>query len=92
MNSNDSSPPSNNNSVCQGDAVQCESPQSTADSSDRLEHLLLERVCLTCKTEERRILFLPCQHIACCLVCGESIIECPICRTHIIQKIQFQRT
>ena len=46
-------------------------------------------VCIICKERERNIVFIPCDHLACCEPCAVEIIsKCPICRQNITNKIK----
>ena len=48
--------------------------------------LLSERMCVTCKQEERAIVFLPCSHLALCRQCALKAVCCP-CGMEIIDSI-----
>ncbi|XP_033741774.1 baculoviral IAP repeat-containing protein 7-B-like [Pecten maximus] len=71
-----------------------EQPQSTQEELDM--KLLLEenkrlkkqRHCCVCEKEERKIMYLPCTHLACCEICDRAQLICPICK----EKIKGSRT
>lgn len=43
--------------------------------------------CVVCQTNPREIIVLPCGHVCMCEDCNDSITnECPVCRTHILQR------
>jgi hypothetical protein len=46
--------------------------------------------CSICLTEQRSILFIPCNHLCSCANCGieELLTNCPICRSNIVTRIQ----
>jgi len=47
-------------------------------------------LCITCDTNQRDILFGPCNHLCICSSCNiNSIINCPICRSHIINRTRI---
>ena len=39
--------------------------------------------CVLCLTEEKRLVCIPCGHLATCIPCGHSSQSCPICRRKI---------
>jgi len=45
--------------------------------------------CIVCLTMQRRILFMPCNHLCSCENCGtnELLTNCPICRSNIVTRI-----
>ena len=47
-------------------------------------------LCITCDTNQRNILFGPCNHLCVCSGCNiNSIINCPICRSPIINRTRI---
>ena len=46
-------------------------------------------ICNICFDGEKTIMFLPCNHISCCMNCSEQLIKCPICNVKIKKKINF---
>jgi len=46
-----------------------------------------EKVCVICKDEPKRVIFLPCKHICTCEPCSETLLSrnslCPLCRQPI---------
>ena len=47
-------------------------------------------LCITCDTNQRNILFGPCNHLCVCSSCNiNSIINCPICRSPIINRTRI---
>ncbi|XP_051787806.1 E3 ubiquitin-protein ligase LRSAM1 isoform X2 [Erpetoichthys calabaricus] len=47
--------------------------------------------CVVCMENESQVVFLPCGHICCCLVCSEVLRSCPLCRSDIAQHIRIYR-
>jgi CRISPR/Cas system-associated endoribonuclease Cas2 len=47
------------------------------------------QICLTCETNERDTVFLPCGHICSCYECGLENTKCPLCKKKIksIKKV-----
>lgn len=45
-----------------------------------------QKLCIVCCTEEKTVLFAPCHHLCACVRCGESLVDCPICRTKITSR------
>jgi chromosome segregation ATPase len=43
--------------------------------------------CVVCMASLRRVLFLPCSHLAVCEVCSSILTECPVARCHIDERI-----
>ncbi len=43
--------------------------------------------CCVCMNAPKKVLFLPCKHVACCEHCSKLVEECPICCTAAEQKI-----
>lgn len=67
----------------------------TNDSGLSREQLLLEnqklkeaKECRVCRDQEIRVVFLPCCHLATCLVCAASIRVCVVCRTRITDTVK----
>lgn len=65
------------------------------DSGLSREQLLLEnqklkeaKECRVCRDQEIRVVFLPCCHLATCLVCAASISVCVVCRTRITDTVK----
>ncbi|KAI8515095.1 Iap2p [Branchiostoma belcheri] len=53
-----------------------------------LERLREERCCKVCMDREVELVFLPCGHYACCVPCGEGMVECPMCRACVESKVK----
>uniref|UniRef100_A0A6C0AE49 RING-type domain-containing protein n=1 Tax=viral metagenome TaxID=1070528 RepID=A0A6C0AE49_9ZZZZ len=47
-----------------------------------------DNLCIVCMDNEKSIVFNPCFHYYCCLVCSEKLHNCPICRFRIMSKIK----
>jgi len=59
------------------------------DDTDKPE-IAFESLCKICLTGKSSILFMPCRHVAVCGQCVFGIKDtCPICRTHIDDKISL---
>ena len=52
------------------------------------DDIVKEEVCILCYTNKPDVLFLPCQHQACCTDCisEEHLDVCPICKQNIMLK------
>jgi hypothetical protein len=47
-------------------------------------------LCITCDTNQRNIVFGPCNHLCICSSCNINIVShCPICRSRIINRTQI---
>ncbi|CAF0880673.1 unnamed protein product [Adineta steineri] len=60
--------------------------QSTAtgtQAQDLPRNLTPSNLCVLCLTEEKRLAYLPCGHLATCVPCGHTLRSCPICRCKI---------
>ena len=47
------------------------------------ENLQLANPCVVCSNEEKKLACIPCGHLVACLVCGNSLRVCPMCRREI---------
>jgi len=47
--------------------------------------------CCICMDQRRSIVFLPCGHVCVCNSCSKDLIQCPLCRVQIQQKIIIYR-
>ncbi|MEQ2282941.1 hypothetical protein AMECASPLE_006016 [Ameca splendens] len=45
--------------------------------------------CVVCMETESQVIFLPCGHVCCCLVCSGALQNCPLCRCNISQRIRL---
>ena len=68
--------------------LQPTAPPQTHDVRQELQQLAESRLCKVCMEHEATILFLPCAHILCCEQCSRPLVDCPVCRTRIQQKIR----
>ncbi len=50
--------------------------------------LLDEKLCKICADREVGVVFVPCGHFACCVVCAPSFAHCPVCRTDIQSAVR----
>ena len=50
-----------------------------------------ENECCICMDATRQLVFLPCGHVCTCRNCGEPVVNCPLCRADITQKINLFR-
>ena len=48
------------------------------------------RSCVVCLAAPPSTVLLPCRHLCCCLTCSNTagMTKCPICRSHIRQRIE----
>lgn len=42
-----------------------------------------------CVALQAQVIFLPCGHVCCCLVCSDALQNCPLCRGAISQRIRL---
>ena len=47
----------------------------------------LEHPCSVCQDAKKDVVFEPCNHLACCQKCAESLTQCCICRQKISKKV-----
>jgi hypothetical protein len=45
--------------------------------------------CVCCKKEKKNVLMVPCRHNVVCQVCAEEMVECPLCKRAIEEKIKI---
>ncbi|XP_059213515.1 E3 ubiquitin-protein ligase LRSAM1 [Centropristis striata] len=45
--------------------------------------------CVVCMETGSQVIFLPCGHVCCCLVCSDALQNCPLCRSNISQRIRL---
>eukprot|EP00397_Hematodinium_sp_SG-2012_P012726 GEMP01012904.1.p1 GENE.GEMP01012904.1~~GEMP01012904.1.p1 ORF type:complete len:493 (+),score=130.30 GEMP01012904.1:177-1655(+) len=43
--------------------------------------------CVVCQDSERTVLFLPCSHLCTCPTCAAALLDCPLCRAQIQDKL-----
>jgi hypothetical protein len=49
------------------------------------------RACKMCKDREASVLFMPCDHMACCRECSAQLTHCPICLWFILKSMNVYR-
>ncbi|CAH8501242.1 unnamed protein product [Schistosoma margrebowiei] len=49
----------------------------------------MENECCICQDAICSTIFLPCGHVCCCKKCSESVLDCPLCRSNIHNRIQL---
>nr|CAB3225622.1 ZF(RING)-14 zinc finger protein [Phallusia mammillata] len=54
----------------------------------RLEELTSERLCKVCLDRRADMVFIPCNHICCCMECTRALRFCPVCRVRIEKGIR----
>jgi serine/threonine protein kinase len=52
-------------------------------------HVQEQNQCKICYEKPRHVIFLPCKHLVCCFECSIFIDLCPICRSPILQRREF---
>lgn len=62
-------------------------PQTEVESEEIDEN----EECCICMDSRRSIVFLPCGHVCVCNACSKDLIQCPLCRVRIQQKIIIYR-
>ncbi|TSK16240.1 E3 ubiquitin-protein ligase LRSAM1 [Bagarius yarrelli] len=45
--------------------------------------------CVVCMEERALVVFLSCGHVCCCQLCSDALQSCPLCRSHISQRIRL---
>ncbi|KAL3847313.1 hypothetical protein ACJMK2_018228, partial [Sinanodonta woodiana] len=50
--------------------------------------LLDQNICKICMDRNIELVFLPCGHLVCCAVCGQTLRFCPICRAKIHASVK----
>lgn len=58
----------------------------------QIEEQERQTVCKVCLIEEAIIVFLPCDHLACCENCAVQLHICAVCRTSITEKIKVYKS
>lgn len=67
----------------------CNHNRTVTDSgSNRSSPTNSDRECKICYDNEADIVFLPCGHLTTCATCATRVRSCPICRSHIHNKIK----
>jgi len=46
-----------------------------------------EFTCCVCMDSELKVVFIPCRHLCVCEECSGEIDHCPICRAHIVERL-----
>nr|CAX69360.1 putative leucine rich repeat and sterile alpha motif containing 1 [Schistosoma japonicum] len=49
----------------------------------------VENECCICQDAMCSTIFLPCGHVCCCKTCSGSVMDCPLCRSNIHNRIQL---
>nr|XP_034334885.1 death-associated inhibitor of apoptosis 2-like [Crassostrea gigas] len=58
-----------------------ESGSKDLEEENRL--LREQKTCKICLDAEVGVVFLPCGHLCCCVMCAPAVRQCPICRAEI---------
>ncbi|KAG7252572.1 hypothetical protein CRUP_019356, partial [Coryphaenoides rupestris] len=45
--------------------------------------------CVVCMERGSQVIFLPCGHVCCCQVCSGALLNCPLCRGSISQRVRL---
>ncbi|XP_034048318.1 E3 ubiquitin-protein ligase LRSAM1 isoform X1 [Thalassophryne amazonica] len=45
--------------------------------------------CVVCMEMGTQVIFLPCGHVCCCQVCSDALLNCPLCRGSISQRVRL---
>jgi len=56
------------------------------DGYDSIEPI--DRECVVCLENTKKVIFIPCSHISCCLACARRVETCPICRKSPERKMK----
>mmetsp|Transcript_40780 Transcript_40780/g.95275 ORF Transcript_40780/g.95275 Transcript_40780/m.95275 type:complete len:191 (+) Transcript_40780:215-787(+) len=49
-------------------------------------------LCCVCQAEPKRVIFMPCRHLCACARCAARLVDCPICRSHVAERIEIYDT
>ncbi|XP_067015891.2 E3 ubiquitin-protein ligase LRSAM1 isoform X2 [Anabrus simplex] len=65
-------------------------PTPTAPIETDVERVsrIQESECVICMDLVCEVIFVPCGHMCCCIKCSELMGDCPMCRSHVDQKIR----
>jgi Zinc finger, C3HC4 type (RING finger) len=71
--------------VCKDDNCKCETCQiekENAKIKSNIQEMENRITCIICQSNERKVLFSPCNHLATCIACSKNALlkNCPICR------------
>lgn len=66
-------------------------PISEPKTETESEQIDENEECCICMDKRRSIVFLPCGHVCACSTCSKDLIDCPLCRVKIQQKILIYR-
>ena len=59
--------------------------QTLNEDVDKIRNQLQCKVCLDARV---MVVFRPCGHLATCQSCADQLVNCPICRTAIAEKVK----
>ncbi|WP_067521990.1 RING-HC finger protein [Endozoicomonas ascidiicola] len=62
-------------------------PQEQTQEAE-VARLEAQKKCKICHREESCVVFVPCGHLTACVPCGERARNCPVCKTHITEKVR----
>jgi len=71
----------------QASASASASAPSASASAPPISEVFTESSCVICLDSSCHVIFLPCGHLCCCVGCGNTIDQCPLCRATIAQKL-----
>ena len=59
-----------------------------SEIEQELRRLKEARICKVCMDAEVSMVFIPCGHLICCVVCAPSLKDCPMCRQPIQRSVK----
>jgi len=72
------SPDSNNNNNNAQSSVEVKATGQTKDDD----------TCCVCLASKKSVVLLPCRHLCLCVTCSKTLVECPLCRVKIENRVQ----
>ncbi|XP_076805660.1 baculoviral IAP repeat-containing protein 8-like [Clavelina lepadiformis] len=64
---------------------------NASDINEKIDNLKSERTCKVCLDRDANCVFVPCNHLSCCIECASALRKCPICRVKLEKIIKVYR-
>ena len=65
--------------------------ENSKENDGKVQELINQRTCKVCLDRFYDCMFMPCNHLCCCLQCASALKQCPLCRCKIDKIIKVYR-
>jgi hypothetical protein len=68
--------------ACKDDDCKCQIEKENAKVKSNIQEMENRITCIICQSNEKKVLFSPCNHLATCIACSKNTLlkNCPLCR------------